>query len=154
MTDQRPPDRVVRGLNPVVRALLRSPAGRLIGGLGLLEFDGRRTHRRYRVVVGCHRLDGETVVFTPAPWRSNFTSGATATVLHRGQRQTLTGTLDTDPARVANALGRLIDSGTSPRALGLNVPAGHSITATDVETIDRAMIRFSDENPNRVPDWR
>ena len=141
--DRRPPEALVRALKPLMRVFLGSRLGRLVGGLAVLEFGGRRTHRRYHVVTGWYRLEGDDVVFTPALWRSNFTGGAAASVRHRGTLRMLHGVLDTDPASVAEAFNRVISAGTSPRALGLRVPPGHRLTSDDVERTKRAVIRFT-----------
>lgn len=143
VTDRRPPPPVARVLDPVMRSLVRSPVGRFIGTFAVLEFEGRRSHRRYRVVVAWHELDEQLLVFTPAGWRANFAGGAPAAVRHRGRRRSLTGTLDRDPATVAAAISRLLAAGTATRAFALDVPAGHVLTAADVTGVDRAMIRFT-----------
>lgn len=142
VSDARPPRALLRVLNPALRALLRTPASRAIPSLALLEFAGRRTGRHLSVVVGWHTLDSTPVVFTPAPWRANFAGGAEATVLWRGRHEQHVGALEVDPAVVADAIDAIIRSGTSPRALGLRVPAGHTITAEDVVGTGRAMVRF------------
>ena len=59
--------------------------------------------------VGWHEVDGVATVFTPALWRANFAEGHPVTVHHRGQRLHLTGTLETDPGRIAAALQSLSD---------------------------------------------
>jgi hypothetical protein len=145
--ERRPPDLVVRALNPVLRVVLGSRFGRLVKALALLEFTGRRTHRRLQVVTGWYQLDGDNVVFSPAPWRVNFAGGATARVRHHGTLQSLHGVLVTDARAVADALNRLISAGTSPRTLGLWIPPGHRITAEDVARTRRAMIRFTPTQP-------
>jgi hypothetical protein len=129
-------------LNPVNRALLRTPAGRRIGSLALLEFSGRRTGRRHAVTAGWHEAGGEAVIVSPAPWRANFIGGAPVTVHHRGHTMQMRGTLVTDAAQVADALNEILSSGTAPRALGLGVPAGHVLTPDDVAAVDRALIRL------------
>jgi hypothetical protein len=82
------------------------------------------------------------VVFTQAPWRWNFAGGAAATVRFRGLDEDHVGTLELDPATVAGALHAVIRAGTSPSALGLRVPAGHTVTAGDVVRTRRAMVLF------------
>jgi hypothetical protein len=54
----------------------------------------------------------------------------------------MSGTLVTDPEEVASALESLFANGTPPRAVGIHVPEGHTLTAADVAVIDRAMIRL------------
>jgi hypothetical protein len=142
--DARPPLLLVRAMNPVLRLALRSPLGWLIPPLVLLEFDGRRSGRRYRVPVGWHEVDGGAAVFTPAPWRANFAERRPVTVHHRGRRRHLTGTLETDPGRIAAALQFLCDQRGSPRSVGLAVPVGHRATEADVLAVNRQLIRFTD----------
>jgi hypothetical protein len=140
--DARPPRTVVGISNPVLKVLLRTRAGRSLTQLAVIEFPGRRTGRRYAVVVGWHTVEDVGVVFTPAPWRTNFAGGATATVHWGGRSEERTGTLVLDPTAVANALDGVIRAGSSPRTLGLQMPAGHTITAADVIETGRAMITF------------
>jgi hypothetical protein len=142
--DARPPAALVGSLNPIMRALLRTPVGRLVKPLALIDFQGRRSGRRYRVPVGWHEVDGAAIVFSPASWRVNFAGGAPATVHRRGHKGRMTGTLVTDPSEVATALQSVLAGGTSPRALGLDIPTGHTVTARDVMSVGRAMIRFRD----------
>ena len=129
-------------MNPVLRAFLPTPIGRLISPFALLEFDGARTGRHYRVPVGWHDIAGRPVVFTPAPWRVNLRGGVPVTVHHRGRRCTTTATLDNDADSVAASLRHLATARGSLRAVGIRLPPGHEINATDVRTLDRAAIRF------------
>jgi hypothetical protein len=64
-------------------------------------------------------------------------------VHHRGQAFTVRGLLVEDPEAVAAALASVLTAGTSAALLGLDVPPGHAVTASDVTSVDRAMIRFS-----------
>lgn len=141
--DRRPPLALIRVLNPIMRTLLRTPLGRLVRPFALLEFDGRRSGRRYRVPVGWHAVGGDPVVFSPAPWRANFAGGTDVTVRLHGRRRRLVGTLVDDPGEVAAALDQMIKEGTPAARVGIVVPAGHQLTADDVRVVDRAMIRFA-----------
>ena len=68
---------MMRVTNPVMRALLRSPAGGpMRRQFMVLRFSGRKTGRRYDIPVVAHRLDGELYALTDAPWRNNFRDGA------------------------------------------------------------------------------
>lgn len=140
--DAKPPLALIRVMNPIMRRLLSTPAGRLIRPFALLEFDGHRSGRRYRVPVGWHRVDGKPVVFTPAPWRENFRGGRAATIWYRGRRIDTTATLDDDPDRVAAALQSLAQVRGSLRAVGVRPVPGRPITAADAAAVDRALIRF------------
>ncbi len=140
--DRRPPDAVVRVLNAGMRVALRSVVGRAIGGLAELEFEGRRTERRLRVVVGWHELDGRPVVLTPASWRANFDGGRTAAIWHRGHAEQWLGRLTTDPVVVAGLVNRLLGDGASPSSIGLRIADGHVVGPDDVVAVGRAAICF------------
>lgn len=140
--DARPPAIVVRLTNTIMRRLLRTPVGRLIKPLALLEFVGRRSGARHRVVVGWHRDGTELIVVTPAAWRANFENGHPATVYWSGRRTLVVGVLDTEPSRVATVLSALLEAGGSARAFALHIPDGHTLDATDITRTNRAVIRF------------
>jgi hypothetical protein len=140
--DVRPPPAVVRGLNPILRALLHGPLGRRMGALATLELEGRRTARPLRVVVAWYPLDDGAVVVTPASWRANFTDGWPATVCHRGQRTAMRGELVRAPADVVELLHRVVDAGAGRRAFGLVVEPGHRLDERDVVATDRQAIVF------------
>ena len=140
--DARPPSLLIKVLNPIMRIVLSSSLGGLVKPFGLVEFSGRSTGRRYRVPVGVYRLGAIPVVFTPAAWRANFEGGAPAVVHHLGRAHAMTGELVRDPAQVAAGLRGVIATGASTRLLGLDVPPGHEIEASDVVLVDRAMIEF------------
>lgn len=67
---------------------------------------------------------------------------AAATVRSRGITRSELGTLETDPSEVAIAINETLASGASARALALDVPAGHSVTADDVIATNRRFVRF------------
>ena len=140
--DARPPGIVVRVLNPLMRALLGSRAGRRMKNVALIEFNGRRSGRQYRIPVGWHHAAGTSFVLTPASWRTNFAGGRSATVHHGGQVQPMVGTLVTDAAEVADAVQAVLDNGTPGRRLGLRIPTGHRVLPADISAVDRAIIRF------------
>lgn len=140
--DARPPTAMVAVLNPILRVLLRTPVGRFIKPFALLEFAGRTSGRRYRIPVGWHELGERNMVFTPATWCVNFRAGAAANIHYRGHARVLEGALITDPMTVADSLNSLLQSGVSPKLLGLDVPQGHQLTVEDVQAVRRALIEF------------
>ncbi len=85
MRRRRPPLRLLRVANPVVRLVLRSPAHRLLSSsLMLLTYTGRRSGRTFTIPVMYARL-GETIVaLAVAPdskqWWQTFRTGARATL--------------------------------------------------------------------------
>lgn len=142
--DTKPPALLVGVMNPILRVVLRTPLGRAVRPFALLEFKGRRSGRLYRVPVGWHSNATGPEVFTPAPWRANFVGGIEVVVHHRGRRQTLRGTLEADPGRVAAVMQSLADRQGSLRAIGVTIPSGHRVTAADVLAVDRAVITFAE----------
>ena len=140
--DARPPDALVRMTNLIVRPLLRTPAARLFAPLALLEFKGRRSGEKRRIVVGWHVLDDVGFVVTPARWRANFIGGHLTTVHRRGTAMTLVGSLVNDPTEVSGAISQLLASETSARSLALRIAHGHVIDGEDVRATNRALIRF------------
>ena len=148
VSDRRPPPRILRVVNPVVRSLVMSPVGRVMPiPVAVLQFAGRKSGRTYRVVVGWYDVDSANVVFSSGRWGVNFRGGIPVVVIHRGRRLHGTGMLVEDPERVARALQRVLDSGVSARQLGLRVPRGHRLTAEDIRATKRGMIRFDLTGP-------
>lgn len=143
VTEARPPYVVVAILNPINRVALRTPIGRTIKPVALLEFAGRRSGRPFRVPVLWHPVGDGGYVFSPATWPQNFEGGTPATVTHRGRRRQLHGTLVRDRELVADAFNELLRSGTKPGHTGLHIPPGHVVTADDVVRVNRVLIRFS-----------
>lgn len=139
-----PPAALMRVLNPLVRPVLGSRRlGRRISLQALLEFDGRRSGRRYRVPVCVHDIDGTAIVFTEHPWRLNFTSSVPVTVTQRGERRTGHARLaDVPPAEMGRALRTALDNGASPFELGLTVQRGYRPTVDDLSAIPRSLIRI------------
>lgn len=139
-----PPAVLGRVFTPTVRTLVRSPLGRFIGPFAVLELTGRRTGRRRRIVVGWHTVDGSPVLFTPAPWRANLADGPVdVSVRHRGQTTRWRATLERDPAAVAVLIQTLLDQGMKARDVSLSVPPNHTLTAADIESVDRAAIHLA-----------
>src|SRR3954451_4338314 len=141
--DNRPPDALLRLLNPLLRALVPSPAGRLLpGSLGVLRFTGRRSGRTLCIVAGIHDVDGSLVVFTSRPWRLNFRGGGEFEPALPGRWHRGTADLVEDPEQVAAAFRHVFAAGTSPRMLGLRVDEGHVVDAQDVRATGRTLLRL------------
>ena len=140
--DGRPPAAIVKLSTALLRPILTTRLGGLLPKLALLDFRGRRTGRRYRIVIGWYALDGRNIVFTPAGWRSNFRGGHEVDVAQAGRRRHLVGRLETDPDAVAALLNGVISGGTSPRSVGLRMDPTQKIEADDVQRLRRAAILF------------
>jgi hypothetical protein len=134
--DPPPPPAVLKAMNVVMKPLLRSPLGKRVDGVMLLEFRGRRSGRAFRVPVNFHLVDGVPMAFTEAPWKHNFASKAPATVTHRGKKYRTTGTLvPMTTETMAAAIRKSLDTGGSARRMGIRTAAGHEVTAADLAAL-------------------
>ena len=110
-TAVRPPLRLLRLGNPVVRAVLGSRGHRLLSGrLLVLDYRGRRTARRYRIPLRYAETGtGELVAVAVRPerkqWWRSFAEPAAASVLLRGTTVDVVGALASGAAR-ASVLAR------------------------------------------------
>ena len=85
-----PPEWLMKKIvNPINRTVGRSPLGRLMGPVVVLEFDGRKSGKHYAVPVMSYDYNGATVVFTDGRWAANFKGGAPVVVHRRGQKYTM-----------------------------------------------------------------
>jgi hypothetical protein len=151
ITVSHPPDAVLRAVNPILRALLRTPVmGPARKQLMVLSFNGRKTGRRYSIPVSAHRIDTDLYALTGAPWKQNFRDGATAEVLLDGKSTTMRGELIKDRAAIADLYRRSAESygvKTAQRMMGLKFRDQRIPTLEEFgEAIDRdhlGAIRFT-----------
>jgi hypothetical protein len=136
-----PPENLAKVVNPIMKALLRSPLHRLVSNhLMLLTFEGRKTGRTYSVVVGRHELEGTLVVPTGTTgrrWRLNFRGGTPVFVTIVGRRLHGRGELVEDPEEVTR-LHRLLLNRLglkNARRLGLRVNADRWPTEEELKAI-------------------
>lgn len=131
-----PPPAVLRAMNVVMRPLLRSPLGKRINGVMLLDFRGRRTGRAVTVPVNFNLVDGVPMAFTGAAWRHNFAGGRPVTVTHRGDVYETTGTLvPMTPAAMGAAVRKSLDTGGSAQRLGIRTAGDHEATAAELAAL-------------------
>jgi hypothetical protein len=123
VTVSHPPIALLRVVNPLLGALLRTPvAGGARKQMMVVNVTGRKSGRRYSIPVSAHVIDGQLYALTSAPWKNNFRDGATAEVLHDGSTTTMRGELISDPAVVADIGHRCAESygvKRAQRAMGL-----------------------------------
>jgi hypothetical protein len=98
-----PPSAVLRLVNPLLSALLRTPlAGPFGKQLMVLSFTGRKSGRQFTIPVSAHVIDNELYALTGAAWKVNFRGGAAAQVVHDGKTSTMRGELIGDRAVVSD----------------------------------------------------
>jgi hypothetical protein len=95
-------------INPVMRALLRSPVHFIWSkSLMLITFTGRKSGRRYTTPVRYVRVDGIVRCFTSAQnlWWRNLRGGALASLRIEGQERPYQAlAIDNDPDKIREAL--------------------------------------------------
>ncbi len=126
--------------NPVMIRVLTSRFHRLLSsGLCVVEYDGRRSGRTYRLPVGYHDLGGAVVVSTSiAPersWWRNFTDPHPARLCIKGRWRDMEGRVlvpGTDEFRdrveATFSRGRLV-----PKAMGVEFDPGIGLTDDAVD---------------------
>ncbi len=69
---RKPPKALMKLLNPIMKAVLRSPlSGRMGSMLMILSYNERKSGKRYHTPVGYH-WEGDTIfVYTHSPWWHN-----------------------------------------------------------------------------------
>jgi hypothetical protein len=132
-----PPQRLINLMNPLVRAILRSPLHAAAdNALLILHLTGRRTGRRYDIPVGYVELDGRFIVVTQHTWRSNLRGGADVEVTYAGRRRPMHADLDEEPASVAATLHAVIERigwRAARRQIGLTINVGRTPTSAELE---------------------
>jgi hypothetical protein len=106
-----PPSALLRIVNPLLSALLRTPlAGPAGKQLMVLSFTGRKTGRRFTLPVSAHLIDNDLYALTGAAWKQNFRGGAPAQVVYDGKTTAMHGELIRDRAVVSDLYLRCTQS--------------------------------------------
>ena len=142
-----PPKALGYVIGPVMRVLLRSPLHGLVSGqLMLLSFSGRRSGKRYEVVVvGRHEQGDVLVVPSASRWRFNLRGGAPVEVTLGGIRRAGRAELVEDPDEVALVYGELLDKVgiRSAQRAGLRVNVDRKPTRDELKValVDHGAVR-------------
>jgi deazaflavin-dependent oxidoreductase (nitroreductase family) len=129
----KPPKYVIRCVNPLMKALLRSPLhGLLSKKLMLLTVTGRRTGRTYTLPVGRFESPGGGLVLSAGgSWRHNLHGGADVRIRLAGRDHSARAVLEEDPARAAEVFKSILDR-AGARALAVKVNVERSPTAAEI----------------------
>jgi deazaflavin-dependent oxidoreductase (nitroreductase family) len=132
--DAPPPKAVLRLINPLLVALLRSPLHRLASKrLMLLTITGHKSGRTYTLPVGRHETpDGTFVLSAGGNWRHNLRGGAEVRVTLDRRERTAYATLEEDSIRAAEVFKGLLDR-AGARAVGVKVNVTHSPTPEEIK---------------------
>lgn len=146
-----PPNAVLRVVNPLLNALLRTPlAGPAGKQLMVLSFTGRKTGRPYSIPLSAHIIDHELYALTDATWKQNFRNGAPARVVYDGKTTAMRGELIRDRDVVSDLFHRCAESygvQRAQRVMGLKFRDGRIPNRDEfAEAVDRmhlAAVRFT-----------
>jgi hypothetical protein len=110
-----PPSALLRLVNPLLGALLRTPlAGPAGKQLMVLSFTGRKSGRQFTIPVSAHVIDNgistDLYALTGAAWKANFRGGAPAQVVYGGKTSGMRGELIGDRAVVSDLYLRCTQS--------------------------------------------
>ncbi len=126
--------------NPVFAIVLRSPLHRLLDAafrprIQVLTVTGRKTGRRYTIVVGRHEINGVPTIFTSMPWRVNVRGGADVQVTYEGRTTRERAVLVEDPDEVADTYAAVIGRlgwKAAQRQLGMKINVGRTPTHAEL----------------------
>jgi deazaflavin-dependent oxidoreductase (nitroreductase family) len=131
--DSPPPKNIIRFVNPVMKAVLRSPLHRLLSkNLMLLTATGRKTGRTYTLPVGRYESpDGTFVLSAGGNWRHNLHGGADVRITVDGQDHPAHAVLEEDSARASEVFKTLLER-VGARALAVKVTVHRAPTAAEI----------------------
>jgi deazaflavin-dependent oxidoreductase (nitroreductase family) len=134
--DAPPPKNVLRLVNPVMRAVLRSPVHRALDkNLMLLTVTGRKTGRTYTLPVGRHESpEGTFVLSAGGSWRHNLHGGADVRVTLDGRERSAHAVLEEDLDRAAEVFKTMLDR-SGPRALAVKVNVDRAPTVAEIRPV-------------------
>jgi hypothetical protein len=136
--DAPPPKGVLRVLNPLIKAVLRSPLhGLLSRNLMLLTVTGRRTGRTYTLPVWRHvSADGDLLISAGGTWRHNLRGGADVRVCLDGRDRAGRAVLEEDSTQAVELFKGMLDR-AGARALAVKVNVDRSPTAEEIAPVLR-----------------
>lgn len=143
-----PPLWLFRALNPLMRAILRSPLhGLLSGMLMLLSYTGHKSGTVYTIPIGYFTWDtDELMAFTTARWWTNLRDGRPVTLLVKGQRLEAVPTPIHEREAVRATLEQFITrlGLATARKLPVGLPVDREPTEADLRAIPSAstFVRF------------
>ena len=97
---------VYRFVNPIMNALLSSPAHRVFSKrIMSVSYEGRKSGSQYTIPVSYYREGNNVFCFTNGPWLHNFKSPHAAKILIRGHEYNATGKwFDGDQEQLTNLM--------------------------------------------------
>ena len=111
-----------RILNPTLKFLLRSPLHRVTSGsMMLLYYTGRKTGKRYEVVLTYQEEGGKLYTFSSSPWSLNFTDGTPVKLRLRGKMVPAAATVVDDLALTGRVIRRMVHNHGEKLVMGMGL---------------------------------
>jgi hypothetical protein len=131
--DAPPPKSILRAVNPLMKAVLRSPLHRLLSGkLMLLTMTGRKSGRTYTLPVWRHQsADGDLLISAGGNWRHNLRGGTDVRVRLAGRDHAGRAVLEVDSAQTVELFKEMLER-SGARALAVKVNVSGSPTAEEI----------------------
>ncbi len=145
--ETKPPKAVMKGMNVVMKGLLRSPLhGRISNMLMLLTFTGSKSGKQFTTPVGYQR-EGDTItIITDSPWWKNLEGGAPVKMLVRGEELRGSARPITDKDNVLQATREFLQKNgvQNARQIGLNLDKSRMPTDDELRVIlrDRVIVKI------------
>jgi hypothetical protein len=114
-TQASPPQAVIKVLNALIAALLRSPFHGLLSGSSIvLSFKGRKSGTLYTFPVGYYQPEGDTLTVIPLHrWWKNLRGNVPVTVWYKGQKYSGMANAFQGDESTINDLQRLIEGSSN-----------------------------------------
>lgn len=139
---------VFKLMNPLMKAVLRSPLHAPASGLlMLITYTGRQTGTAHTIPIGYFQWDENELMSTSAArWWTNLRDGRPVTLLVRGQRIEAIPTVIEEREAVIQTVEEFIERVglAAARRIPLGLPTDRAPTREDLRAIpsDRAFIHF------------
>lgn len=118
-------------MNAVMSRIVPTGLGAKMAPMHIMTVQGRKSGRTITTPVGVWEADGDTLMLAGGRWRYNFEQPHPVTLKAAGTTRTGTGTLDTDPDRLARVYREITTRveaedglAAAARSVGLRFPAG------------------------------
>lgn len=95
-------------LNPILSFLVHSPFSCIMSSsIMILIFEGRKSGKRYSIVVANHEVDGKLYTFSSSNWSKNFIGGTHVGLRLRGKLMRATAKVVDDPVLIGRVIQRM-----------------------------------------------
>ncbi len=122
---RKPPKWLMRGMNPMMKAVLRSRfRGKMGAMLLVLNFSGRKGGKKYSTPVGYQRQGDTIIIYTHSPWWRNLQNNTPVTMLVNGENLHGSANAVSDSEQVMKSVREFVNKNgaKSGNRIGLNLP--------------------------------